>query len=78
MATNLNEQKQAAASGAVFEPFITKPEVALRLNKRVRTVDNWMQEGPLLLQEREVGGVQVERSGTAVEPTLPREQGGRS
>jgi excisionase family DNA binding protein len=30
-----------------FEPFITKPEVARRLNKRVRTVDNWMQQGLL-------------------------------
>jgi excisionase family DNA binding protein len=29
------------------EPFITKVEVAKRLNKKSRTVDNWMQRGLL-------------------------------
>lgn len=29
------------------EPFINKPEVALRLNKTLRTVDNWMKRGIL-------------------------------
>lgn len=32
---------------AAFEPFITKAEVAQRLGKRIRTVDNWMQRGLL-------------------------------
>lgn len=29
----------------VPEPFIDKPEVARRLNKEVRTIDNWMKSG---------------------------------
>lgn len=29
------------------EPFIGKPEVARRLNKNLRTVDNWMLRGVL-------------------------------
>ena len=29
------------------EPFITRPEVARRLNKKVRTVDNWTKRGIL-------------------------------
>ena len=29
------------------EPFISKPEVARRLNKTIRTVDNWMSRGIL-------------------------------
>jgi excisionase family DNA binding protein len=34
--------------GAVaFEPFISKPEVAQRLGKEVRTVDRWMERGLL-------------------------------
>jgi excisionase family DNA binding protein len=41
------EQQETAASAVGFEPFITKPEVARRLNKQVRTVDNWMQRGIL-------------------------------
>ena|SRR5579883_2143267 len=35
------------AGGPGFEAFITKPEVARRLNKQVRTVDNWMKCGIL-------------------------------
>ncbi len=59
MTTNPNHQRevladgsfrtgtQAAGSAVSFEPFINKPEVARRLGKRVRTVDNWMQQGLL-------------------------------
>jgi excisionase family DNA binding protein len=47
MTTTLNEQQRPAANGAVFEVFITKREVARRLNKDVRTVDKWMQRGIL-------------------------------
>ena len=46
LATNPRQQ-QAATGGAVFEPFITKPEVARRLSKKVRTIDSWMQQGLL-------------------------------
>lgn len=34
-------------SAPVPEPFISKPEVARRLGKTLRTVDNWMQRGIL-------------------------------
>jgi excisionase family DNA binding protein len=27
------------------EPFVSKPEVARRLGKTLRTVDNWMRRG---------------------------------
>ncbi len=47
MTTNPNHQRESAASAVAFEPFINKPEVARRLGKRVRTVDNWMQQGLL-------------------------------
>ena len=47
MTTTPSVHQQAAASAVPFEPFITKPEVARRLGKRVRTVDNWMQQGLL-------------------------------
>jgi excisionase family DNA binding protein len=47
MTTNPNHAHQAPASAVAFEPFINKPEVARRLGKRVRTIDNWMQEGLL-------------------------------
>jgi len=43
MTTSTNEQRESAAGAAAFEPFINKPEVARRLGKRVRTIDNWMQ-----------------------------------
>jgi predicted DNA-binding transcriptional regulator AlpA len=43
MTTNPNHRDAATASAATFEPFISKPEVARRLGKRVRTIDNWMQ-----------------------------------
>ena len=40
-----NEMNQAATmvpSGAAVEPFIGKAEVARRLGKKLRTIDNWM------------------------------------
>jgi len=37
----------AAAQTVQPEGFIDKPEVARRLNKTIRTVDNWMQLGLL-------------------------------
>ena len=47
MTTNPNHQRETTTSTVAFEPFISKPEVARRLGKRVRTVDNWMQRGLL-------------------------------
>ncbi len=47
MKTECGQQQRAAASAVPFEPFITKPEVARRLGKRVRTIDNWMHQGLL-------------------------------
>jgi excisionase family DNA binding protein len=47
MTTNPSEDAQTATSAVAFEPFINKPEVARRLAKRVRTIDNWMQQGLL-------------------------------
>lgn len=32
-------------AGPAPEPFIDKPEVARRLSKEVRTIDNWMKRG---------------------------------
>lgn len=46
LATNPRQQQQATCAAA-FEPFITKPEVARRLSKKVRTIDSWMQQGLL-------------------------------
>ena len=40
-------QTTTAALTAQPEGFIDKPEVARRLNKTVRTVDNWMARGIL-------------------------------
>ena len=37
-----NAEKEPAV-----EPYINKTEVARRLNKTIRTVDNWMQRGIL-------------------------------
>ena len=42
MNKNMNKQ-----SPNEFEPFIGKPEVARRLGKTLRTVDNWMILGNL-------------------------------
>ena len=43
------EKSQSAQmpSAPVTEPFINKPEVARRLGKTLRTVDNWMSRGIL-------------------------------
>ena len=41
------EDAGRGTGGPGFEAFITKPEVARRLNKQVRTVDNWMKCGIL-------------------------------
>lgn len=41
----MTEAKQTAGAAPAQpdpEPFIGKPEVARRLNKQLRTVDNWM------------------------------------
>ena len=38
---------QTMTSGVPVEPFIRKPEVARRLQRQVRTVDNWMKRGIL-------------------------------
>jgi excisionase family DNA binding protein len=40
-------QNTTAAQAAQPEGFIEKPEVARRLNKTIRTVDNWMTRGIL-------------------------------
>ena len=42
-----NPPATTAGQGQVTEPFIDKPEVARRLNKEVRTIDNWMKRGIL-------------------------------
>ena len=47
MKTEHGQQQVTPAAAVAFEPFINKPEVARRLGKRVRTVDNWMQQGLL-------------------------------
>jgi excisionase family DNA binding protein len=44
MATAANQSQQTSPV-LPFEPFIAKPEVARRLNKKLRTVDKWMQQG---------------------------------
>ena len=47
MTLNPNPFSHAAGTGQAVEGFINKPEVARRLGKRLRTVDNWMQRGIL-------------------------------
>jgi excisionase family DNA binding protein len=47
MTMNPNPIPHAASGGQVVEGFINKPEVARRLGKKLRTVDNWMQRGIL-------------------------------
>jgi len=44
---NPNSLSHAAGVAQVVEGFINKPEVARRLGKKLRTVDNWMQRGIL-------------------------------
>ena len=45
MAENIQTAGSPVARAA--EPFINKEEVAARLGKTLRTVDNWMQRGLL-------------------------------
>jgi len=40
-------QMAETPTAPVTEPFINKEEVARRLGKTLRTVDNWMQRGLL-------------------------------
>jgi predicted DNA-binding transcriptional regulator AlpA len=47
MTTQTNQAVVAGANSVPVEEFIEKPEVARRLHKRVRTVDNWMKRGIL-------------------------------
>jgi excisionase family DNA binding protein len=42
-----NAQAITPSQPATPEGYISKPEVAKRLNKTLRTVDNWMQRGIL-------------------------------
>ena len=45
--TQANQNGNEAANGRPVEEFINKAEVAKRLRKKVRTVDNWMKRGLL-------------------------------
>ena len=45
--TQANENGMAGAQDPVVEPYIDKVEVARRLHKQVRTIDNWMARGIL-------------------------------
>ena len=47
MDTQANQDGTPGASAPVAEEYISKAEVARRLRKRVRTVDNWMRLGIL-------------------------------
>ncbi len=47
MTMNANPIPYPVGAGQVVEGFINKPEVARRLGKKLRTVDNWMQRGIL-------------------------------
>jgi excisionase family DNA binding protein len=42
----MNQATMVSENGTV-EPFINKGEVARRLQKKLRTVDNWMRQGIL-------------------------------
>lgn len=43
MNMDTNQTAGTGANGVVVEPYIDKKEVARRLNKQIRTVDNWMK-----------------------------------
>lgn len=45
--TNQTETPQPGAAGHEPEGYITKAEVARRLQKKLRTIDNWMKRGIL-------------------------------
>ena len=47
MNTNAVQSGGNMAEASLSEPFIGKREVARRLGKTVRTVDNWMRRGML-------------------------------
>ena len=47
MSTNEVHGGGSVAVASLSEPFIGKREVAQRLGKTVRTVDNWMRRGML-------------------------------
>ena len=47
MTMSTNQAVAVGASDAPGEGFINKVEVARRLRKQVRTVDNWMKRGIL-------------------------------
>ncbi len=46
MSVNIDDNR-SMAEASLSEPFIGKREVARRLGKTVRTVDNWMRRGML-------------------------------
>lgn len=43
----MNQETGTGTNNALVEEFINKNEVARRLGKTLRTVDNWMQRGLL-------------------------------
>jgi len=47
MTMQANQMLAAPAMGVAVEEFIDKREVARRLKKKVRTIDNWMKRGIL-------------------------------
>ncbi len=54
---NPNQTSQIPAGGQPVEGFINKVELARRLGKKLRTVDNWMRRG--LLPYYKIGGRSV-------------------
>ncbi len=47
MAMHTNQVVPGATTSVPVEEFINKAEVARRLKKQVRTIDNWMKRGIL-------------------------------
>ena len=47
MAVQTNQMAPAATNSVPVEEFINKAEVARRLKKTVRCIDNWMKRGIL-------------------------------
>ena len=47
MPTEIKENGSDGANGRPVEEFIDKREVARRLRKKLRTIDNWMRRGLL-------------------------------
>ena len=52
-----NQTSQPAGASQAVEGFINKAELARRLGKKLRTVDNWMRQG--LLPYYKIGGRSV-------------------